>query len=67
LETIATSLYTNGQNNDIAGDGHGIHDSILATDYLWYKQDFKNINSIVWRHILSGSGGPTSLQKQSSR
>jgi len=30
LETIATSLYTNGQNNDIAGDGHGIHDSILS-------------------------------------
>ena len=41
--------------------------AFLATDYLWYKQDFKNINSIVWRHILSGSGGPTSLQKQSSR
>lgn len=29
--------------------------AFLATDYLWYTQKLKNINSIIWARVLDSN------------
>jgi len=31
--------------------------AFLATDYVFYRQKFKYVNSLVWVRVLGSSGG----------
>lgn len=39
--------------------------AFLATDYLWYNKEYKNINSLVWVHVLGRKGGSDNHPQQS--
>lgn len=39
--------------------------AFLATDYLWYKQEYKYINSLLWVHVLGRKGGLETHPQQS--
>lgn len=38
--------------------------AFLATDYFFYKQEFKYVNSLVWVHLLGGRGGAAGQSSQ---